>query len=485
MPYSSVFKQKRVLYRKDFCAILNLDPDRELSEYDINRAYRLRSILFHPDRQARSRNPLPKETCTELMIDITKARDCLLLGIESYGAENNSDETGGNRLSWLNLALSKLDKLEKLSIDDISVPSLFMENYLVNDFMIALLSSLYKDNKLGVQTLFELDEDQLTPVLNYIHSEFGKLATFLELLKAIAQMHQQPQCTLEYIKNCIILNRLTLTLSDQEIEDLSQKIHANIAKIQNSKMVPVIEEMQRTRQLVLEMAENFPSWRYLIYQYVITLLFTSTNIPNFMSTAAFMLGNLKKAKGDLAFYGLLFPYIALSACILPINALIQLSTQAEILVYNNVYLIYKNLMQIGTALIDFIKSPGLESLKLSLYLILEAVFNSTIRLSLNFALDVIDEIWFYPTRSSLLGGVISAMNLKFDAFLNNFHPETGLVVYERQEPVQSGVSGSGVGFFAQTASQVDGAEDDPFLAQVYGVVFAEENMHTNFSRQMH
>ena len=135
----SIFKTQAKITRQEMCLMLNLNPDKEdLTETEIKKAYKLRALRFHPDKQFSypESERIPEEYSSLFLEDFQRARDHLINHDDiAYGdGQANDKNISVNKaiaLLWLKMLFLTRQ------IDD------FVDDFLLIQKLVALKNSSF------------------------------------------------------------------------------------------------------------------------------------------------------------------------------------------------------------------------------------------------------------------------------------------------------------------------------------------------------
>lgn len=137
MMLKSIFKTQEKITRKEMCLMLNLNPDKaDLTETEIKKAYKLRALRFHPDKQSKypESERIPAKYSSLFIEDFQRAREHLINHDDIVYGDGQANDTNISVSKAIALLWLKMLFLTR-QIDD------FVDDFLLIQKLVALKNS--------------------------------------------------------------------------------------------------------------------------------------------------------------------------------------------------------------------------------------------------------------------------------------------------------------------------------------------------------
>ncbi|MGC1182075.1 hypothetical protein [Legionella sp.] len=419
--YTSMFDDDVIITKTDLCRILNLDITRfnmEFSESEIQKAYKVRALRFHPDKQLHYEIQIPKPICNILINDITRAKDCLLNKQYDILYKEKSSN------AWIiNRAISAINliKTDASSVEDL-VDAL---NIISSNVGLIFVLSLFMDGQLN----FRLIND-----INLFLGDFSKIKFFMQIIRnnsvvTILQfLQKQLQCTGE-LDESLLREKLTGILSNDLPENsqfdllISSIIDAN-QQLKKLLTEEFIDKIQNINTFWLQQLTNLnlPSWGQIMGVYFITLLLTANSIPKYFNALKVISEFIIQYKGINSFILIALPFYVFAALILPRIITLELMIQLTWITLKAVSQLLVDVYKLVSSAINLTSPGNGEILKQGGFVLFASLVNSFIRLSLEILIQTLDAVIFIITDTNQLDFVLENINLSLDSFIAYFRP---------------------------------------------------------------
>lgn len=267
MPYTSIFDGSYRVTRRDFCAILNLDvsrPNLEFEDAEIHKAFRKRSIQFHPDGQWKHKGlDLSKATREVLFNDATRARDHLLQGIESVPGKAHTAASDPDDLNAV---------FKELFVTNASV---------LRGFILGKLAT-FSGNQINLAYIH-----QLAPLLSALEPCLGhfRVNTVAELMRQTKRQLEDNTLTQDSVS--ILIKRYMPDAPPQTNAQI-ESIHGALLDVSPVLIKLLTKAFISDLELFLEcrpelgLLPDFTMWRDIIDLTVLAFL-SATSIPRYVS----------------------------------------------------------------------------------------------------------------------------------------------------------------------------------------------------------
>lgn len=433
MSYTSIFDGPTIITRKDLCAMLNLDmsrPDLKFSDAEIRKAYKLRALRFHPDTQSRFTQPIPIEIGNILVNDIVLARDYLLEGKDNIPGKAFLDKSRNfSGDDWVAIVIGALNALKAGSTTlAFAVPwlSRFSNNYLM-----IILMSTFLDGQLNLRYINLLSKP-LAAIRPLLHDVDGSIIVdYLRRLKR--GLADSDSFDVEKLFNELKAQLPESMTKHPQFDALLPIIKETGAELNKLLDDAFIEHLQHILQFWPQFIVNVPSWKHIIGVYFTSLLLTSSNLLQTFNALRVITEVILEQKGILALVLTALPLTLLSAVIVPLSILSQTFKQLAWIALKAAYLVLVNGFSLLVATINLLRSFSADSDKSfsrEAFIILESLFNLTVRLSINILIGVLDAAIYILTSKSPLSSLLDAINAAFDALFNHLRSERGFTQIE-------------------------------------------------------
>ncbi len=380
------------------CEILNLDISRPgliFSEREINKAYRLRAKLFHPDKQKQYNPSIPNDICGLLMNDIEHAKDYLLLNKDNITADFDDFDDCIDKLKNAMNLLNYYRNNEFILIWDLAQFS--PKNNI-------FLSIVYKSLDEYRHFLKDIDADSLNSFLIELNHDLK--SNQQENIADIIDKHKQ-YLPKRFIENQYFVDFLFATRGKNE----------ELKKLLTERF---IGELQHIVKFWTNFIATAPRWKHIVCVYFISLIYTASCIPMIFSATKMITEVIWKQKGAIALTFSSLPILILTTALFPLNIAIHLSFQLITIAMRAFFQILKNSLGFLIAAICLVFSLFIDAISLSkcVLLLFESTLNLTIRLAFTITIEVLDAIIFLLTGQSMLSSFQSKFNHWLDSLTN-------------------------------------------------------------------
>lgn len=440
--YTSIFDGATLITKKDLCILLNLDvnrPNLMFDDSEIRRAYKRRALRFHPDTQQRFDKPIPRDISTLVLGDMERARDHLLRGEDNIpGKAFNSRNIPQDAKAWIDLTINILNGIKDGTVTASKVVN--WTNLLSNNFFIVLLFSTYYNSQLNFRFISPLAK-ALAPIQPYLKDVDGTaFAVFLRECKM--QLEQAEKLDSVFIKERlgeILPVEFTRT---ENFDQLAVALQDSGKALKELLSDDFINKCQGLIHFWADLVANVPSWKHIIGVYFVSLLFTAGSLPKFVNALKVLSEVIIQNKGIPAFLLAVAPMFVTAALLLPLNMAFHLSTGLMWIALKAAISLLVEGIKLLNAMIRLPFSQDVQTLKQHTFALFAALFNGSVRLSVNVALESMDKVIFILTNQNVFGALLERINELFDSLFALFRPitgpqaasETGLQVAEvRQE----------------------------------------------------
>ncbi len=431
--YTSIFDSSTIITRKDLCAVLNLDmsrPNLKFSEAEIKKAYRIRALRFHPDSQLRFAPPIPIETCNVLVNDIVLAKDYMLEGKDNIPGkafvEKSQNFAANDSLAMVIGALNALKAGATTLAFAVPWLSRFSNNYL----MIGLMST-FLNGQLNLRYINLLSKPlaAIRPLLQEVDG--STVVDFLRRLKSALAANDN--LDLERLIN-ELKTKLPKSMTEHpQFDILLVTIKETGTELNKLLDDAFIDHVQHILKFWPQFIVNAPSWKHIIGVYFTSLIITSSNMLNTLNALKVIIDVILEQKGILALVLTALPLTLLSAVMLPLSILSQAFKQLAWIALKAAYQILVNGFSLVVSAINLLRSLSADSDKSfsrEAFVLLESMFNLTVRLSINILVGGLDAMIYILTSKSPLSSLLDSINVTFDALFNHLRPESRFIKIE-------------------------------------------------------
>ena len=473
-PYTSIFDGPTIITRKDLCDMLNLDltrPDLKFSDAEIKKAYRVRALRFHPDKQATSDQPIPEQTCQQLIEDMGQARDYLLKGIDNIPGKGYLANARTYEVKdWVATVIGALQAL-KTGTSTLSTVVPWLSRFSNNFLMIGLMSTFW-DGQLNLR-LVNLFSKQLADARPYLQDIDGStIANFLrqvqESLKATDQLDVEglfkqlkevlPKPMTEHPQFDTLLT---------ELQDTGKELKGLLTE-------DFIAHLQHIIHFWPHFVATVPSWTHIMGVYFISLTVSSSTLPMFFNALKVITEVILEQKGGLALGLTALPLLLLTVLILPVNIMLQSAKQmAWIGIKEGYKAIGNGLSLIGSlfSLLGLVLGNSDKTFTQVTFSLFESIFNLSVRLSINVFIELLNAAIYIISGKSPLSPLLESINTGLDSFFDMLRPavtlpqeqpgEVTLVKVEDNAQTKTQPSGEAqsLGFFANSNLPLHNQED--------------------------
>lgn len=428
--YNSIFDGSSIVTKKDMCNILNLDPSRpnlSFSAAEINKAYKLRALRLHPDSQSRHGDKaLPKDICEGAFNDIVLAKDYLLNGEDNIPGKAFKDKL--NSFESKDFIDAIIDTLKTIKEGSSTLSeTVGWINLVSSNLLVIIALSTYSDRQLNFRYVNEFSE-QLAAIRPYLKDIDGTtVAAFLHLLKDTITTAEELDVE-ELIAQIKLISPelLDSLIAEKKLDALILAVKESGQELKNTLTDDFIDQVEHIVSFWPQLIANIPSWKHITGVYFISLLFTATSLPKFFNALKVISETIIQQKGILPFLITALPMLLVSALMLPVNIVLQLSLpfawialKAAFQVMTNGFLVLFSTINLLTSLL-----PGsTASVKNNAFNLLEGVFNLTLRLPLNIAIELLDSVLFILFNNNPLSPLQEWLNNQFDSLFGSIRPE--------------------------------------------------------------
>jgi hypothetical protein len=405
--YTSIFNQSTKVTKNMVCEILNLDISRPgliFSEGEINKAYHLRALRFHPDKQMIWHPSLPIDICNILMEEISRARKYMLA---------NKDNFPGTYTR--NIFTMDFDDFDDC-IDKLKNAMNLLNYYRNNEFILIwdlsqfsskkniLLSIVFKILDEYRHFLKDIDTDSLNSF--FIELKQDLKSNEQENIADIIDKHKQ-HLPKNFIENQYFVDFLVATRGKNE----------ELKKLLTDQFIGKLQHIVRFWTNFIATA---PRWKHIVCIYFISLIYTASSIPMYFYATKTITEVIWKQKGAIALTLSSLPILILTTALFPLNIAVHLGFQLVMIAMRAFFQIFKNSLGFLIAAICLVFSLFIDAISLSesVLFLFESVLNLTIRLAFNIAIEVLDGMIFLLTSQSMLSSFQSKFNLWLDSITN-------------------------------------------------------------------
>ena len=428
--YNSIFDGPNVITKKDLCELLNLDtsrPNLAFSPAEINKAYRVRALRFHPDgQQARYEQPIPVPACNTLIRDIKLARDYMLAGEDNIPGKAFKENLAQFEPSdWISTLTDMLKATKNGSVTLTQTVSWLY--FFSSSLLVTIPLSTYSDGQLNFRYINTFSK-QLAAIRPFLKDIDGSsVAVFLLILRDY--MNSAEQINTEEILARIKEISPELLDSIAEQKKLDALLLA-IAEAGQELKLTLTDEFINQLQYIIgfwpQLIANMPTWNNIMNVFFISTLFTATSLPKFFNALKVIAEIIIQQKGWIPFLLTAVPLLLLSTFMLPVNLAVQLGLPLAWISLKATYQILTNgflVLFSGVNLLLSLLPNSNNSTTNAAFSLFEGSFNLIVRLSLNIAIETLDSVIFVLSNKSPLSSLQTSLNTGFDDMLDSLRPE--------------------------------------------------------------
>lgn len=434
-PYISIFDGSTIITRKNLCELLNLDtsrPDLKFSDAEITKAYKVRALQFHADKQLGRAQPIPKETCDILINDIGMARTYMLNGTDNIPGKAFLEKGRTFKTEdWVAGVIGTL-RAVKAGTSTLSFGVSWLNTFSSSFLMVGLMSSFW-DGQLNLRFVnyFTAPLAFLRPYLKDIDGT--ALAAFLRQIKESLKTTDQldAEGLFKQLKE-VLPESMT---SHPQFDTLLVEIKDTGKELKNMLTDEFIDQLQHIVQFWPHFIATVPSWKHIMGVYFSSLIVTSNNLPLFFNALKVITEVILEQKGGLVLGLTALPLLLLSALVLPVSILVQIAKQLAWLGLKESWKILVNGFSLLSSLynlLGLLSSDSDKTFSQVAFSLFESVFNLTIRLSINLIMGVLDAAIYILTSKSPLSSIQDSINDGLDSLFTSLRPE--VEVQQEQQP---------------------------------------------------
>ena len=429
-PYTSIFDGPTIITRVDLCKLMNLDTTRKdlkFSNAEIKAAYRVRALRFHPDTQKQQQIPISAEDCGVLMNDLVMARDYLLNGTDNIPGKaylrkaSEFKPAEWTAADWIATVIGTLQAL-KTGATTLDFGVTWLYRFSSNILMTGLMST-FINGELNFRFV-NFFSDQLAFARPYLKDIDGStLANFLRQTKeTLAQTGQLDVDKLFMQLKGILPESMT---NNDQFDKLLPELKATGAELQKLLTDDFIDSLQYIIQFWPQFVANLPTWKQIMGVYFTSLIFTSNNLSQTFNALKVITQVIYEHKGGLVLTLMALPLLILTAVVLPISLLSQLSKQlawfggkeAIKFIGNGLGLIMSLFQLVG-----LLSSQSTKTLSSVSFALFESIFNMTIRLAINLIVGLTDIAIYILSSKSPLSPLLDTINEALNTLFNKMRP---------------------------------------------------------------
>ena len=181
---------------------------------------------------------------------------------------------------------------------------------------------------------------------------------------------------------------------NKKFEDLLVAIQNVNKKLKKMLTNDFIDHLKHIVQFWPNLIARIPSWRHIFSVYFISLLFTSSSLPKYFNATKIITEVIWEQQSTAGLVLSALPLLILTPVLLPLNISIQLGVQFAWIALRASYQILMNSIQLLSAVINIIRSLFNQdnSLSQSVFTLFESTLNLTVRLTVNIAIEILDEM---------------------------------------------------------------------------------------------
>lgn len=413
--YTSIFKTLPIVTKKDMCALMNLNlsrPNLLFSQAEINKAYRIRALQFHPDRQLLAAQTLPIELSNRLMDDLVRCREHLLKGEEniigkSFAASATED--------WLSQFLQALETL-KQGDSNLAEQIVWFSRFSRTAVMMLALST-FSDGQLNMRYL-----NQFAPQLDVLRAMLGSLNR--ELIYSLLVMIQRFVAGGEFDEHNVFLGIQGLipddALSRQGMRTLTAAMHKARAELKKLLTDDFIWQIDLILNFWPDFLANLPSWSHLAATFFITMLITATSLPKYLNALRVFVAVILQQKGSIALVLSSPLLLLLGIGLLPINVALHVFSQLVWLGFNAAFTVLKSVLILLFMPYKMLFSESSQAELL--FALLNALLDLSVRLIVTSTLELFDGLLFILSDRSLVSSWVEYFNHNLDELLKAVKP---------------------------------------------------------------
>ena len=458
--YQSIYSRAAIISKKDMCELLNLDTSRdnlEFSPAEIKKAYQIRAHRFHPDRQEQAQHPIPREVCRLLMQDIAKAKHHLLVGkdrVLGLGAEEifesfryiNQDIEDESELDWFACLIELIEQFEA-GLSDTS-ESLYYASRFSHSISIWIFLSCFSDGRLLLHAFNPFAEE-----LAYINQFFTILkehhfdTLLLNFSSLFSQTYLEQEILTEPEVQEIInqfLSELSVELSPEQIQQLSQRLHALYFGLRETLSEEAKEQLINIIMFWVSKLSVLPSWWDILGVYFISLGFTAYSIPLFFQAVIDIFSTILVYKGVLQLLISSLLIVPMTLVMFPIYLLVLMTSRLAAPTVVALFQLTSALLNLAISAVNFVAvicTGSFGAIYNGLVGILESVTNVVVRVPLVLMLDLVNSILVIVVGQYLLSAtsiyVLELFNNLFN-YLRVGEPISEVEVSNELDMVQRG-----------------------------------------------
>jgi hypothetical protein len=426
-PYTSIFDGPTIITRKDLCELLNLDisrPDLKFSDVEIRKAYRIRAIRFHPDKQRESAQPISAEDCQILMDDIVTARDYLLAGTDNIIGKGYLANASTFKVeNWVATVIGVLHAV-KTGTSSVTFGVTWL-NRLSSNFLMTGLMSTFWDGQLNLR-LVNLFTNQLAAVRPYLKDIDGStLAAFLRQVKESLKTTDTLDADGLFKQLKEVLP--TSMTEHPQFDTLLVEIKATGIELKNMLTEEFIDQLQHIVHFWPNFIATVPSWSHIMGVYFISLIVSSSNLPLFFNALKVITEVILEQKGGLTLGLTALPLLLLTALVLPVNLMVQFAKQLVWIGMKESLRVLGAVFGLIGSLINvlYILAPDISVAQVA-FAFFENAFNLSIRLGINLLVGVLEAVIYILSGKSLLSPFLDSFNTALDSFFASHRPEVAV-----------------------------------------------------------
>lgn len=424
-PYTSIFDSSTIITRKDLCELLNLDttrPGLKFSPDEIKRAYKIRAMRFHPDKQAASEQPVPIEISVIVTQDLVQARDYMLAGTDNipgkYFVANGLSYAPED---WVTVVIDTLNGIKE-NTATFSWGVTWLSRF-SNDYLMILLMSTFLDGQLDFRFI-SMFSNQLAAIRPHLEGIDGTA-----LAGVLRQIKDSLNSAEEMNSESILMQLheiLPESLTKHEKFDTLVAAFKDAGKELKSMLTDeFINNVQHIVHFWPNFIANVPTWKHIMGVYFVSLIATSSSLPKFFNALKVITEVILEHKGGAALALTALPLLLLTALVLPVNIVVQIVTQFAWVLLQEIPLVLINGFGLLASVYNLLHSlfPNSDkSFSQAAFSLFESALNLSVRLSLDVIIGALDAVIFILTNHSVLGSLLDSINISLDTMLDSMRP---------------------------------------------------------------